>query len=1223
MKGNMMPSKSAWRRYFLVTVLFFVSATAPAQDEFGLLWKEARIHGWKPKGITSDGRTFELVAVENNRPIYYITNNAIAADVINTNMLHDPNFYDPPLDGNDMTIGIWDAGWVLNTHQEFDSRVTIMDGIVDVNDPNAVFGEHATNVAGTIGAKGVQTGAKGMAPNIKMNSYDWGLDTTEMAENGSIWPADTGKICLSNHSYGIISGWQHGIFKAILGDFNNDDIVDKNDLYIFSIAWLSTPDSNNWNPICDVSPFPDGDEIVNFFDYALMANNWGKFMVAQPYWFGKWGELEDRSFGYYSTYTALWDELCHTTPYYLPFKAAGNDRGDDNDKPDEGTEFWYLDPNEPNEPGDPNFGWWINTVFDSNDANMPYNDRWDDGGFDTIPIISAAKNIITIGAVDDTNDMTSFSGWGPTDDGRIKPDVMANGYELYTTSAVNDVNYATYSGTSASCASAAGSAALLVQLRNQLLPAEPMRSSTLKALIIHTAKDVGLDGPDYKYGWGLMDANLAADYIVTDYDDANGVKILEGAITSGTTINYTFNYDGNNPSLWASLSWTDPADEFMFGLPGDINDLDDANQTILDNNTPKLINDLDLRIINKDDPNFVYFPFALEPNEPNSPAAPNDNFLDNVEQVRIDPGPAVGDYIVQISHKGEISGIVQFYSLISSEPIPIRKIWVDDNSEYDPVPYVPDPAVGGPKSDPAEDGTFEHPFDAIQKAINDANDQDIVVAKDGIYTGIGNYDMDALGKAITIRKHREDPDAVCTIDCRSQGRAINFRNGEVPTTRLDGFIITNGLAEDPTWPSIPDENDTPQGFGGAIYCKGASPWINDCIIQSNLAQYGGGAVFCDAGSNPLIMDCELSFNICDSNGVYFEFDTDIYDMNLGGGGIYCNNSSPAIYNCLIADNDADGSGGGIFCRNSDAFIYNSILYKNDCWANNDYVFQYGGGIYCEDSSPVVYNCLLERNHAAWSGGAVFASGGAEILDINDITPAQDYLPDVNNIVQIAGCVIIDNACWGSGGGICAAFDDCFMAATNCLIANNWGYWSGGASSDYGSMIRLANCTIADNVASWKYYPNPYLIGGLECDIAAGRVIDSIIWDNSGAQIESNVRDVNDPNIVTGLMVTYSDVGMVDPNGQGPDYSSIWRGTGNINTDPLFADAIRGDYHLKTSYHNGRYNPQTGRFDRTDNVTSPCINTGDPWADFRFEPAPNGRRVNMGAYGNTRQASRHP
>jgi parallel beta-helix repeat protein len=76
--------------------------------------------------------------------------------------------------------------------------------------------------------------------------------------------------------------------------------------------------------------------------------------------------------------------------------------------------------------------------------------------------------------------------------------------------------------------------------------------------------------------------------------------------------------------------------------------------------------------------------------------------------------------------------------------------------------------------------------------------------------------------------------------------------------------------------------------------------------------------------------------------------------------------------------------------------------------------------------------------------------------------------------------------------------------------------------------------------------------------------------------------------------------------------------GNIRTNPLFADPERGDYHLKSQF--GRYEAQ---FDRwvTDNVTSPCIDSGDSEEYPRSEPMPNGARVNMGAYGGTPFASK--
>ena len=102
-----------------------------------------------------------------------------------------------------LSIGIWDAGWVLASHQEFDDRVMIMDSNSEPNefnlDPN-----HATHVAGTIGASGDPcAAAKGMAPAVNIDSYDWYSDTSEMASRAATGDGEDGRIYLSNH-YGCI-----------------------------------------------------------------------------------------------------------------------------------------------------------------------------------------------------------------------------------------------------------------------------------------------------------------------------------------------------------------------------------------------------------------------------------------------------------------------------------------------------------------------------------------------------------------------------------------------------------------------------------------------------------------------------------------------------------------------------------------------------------------------------------------------------------------------------------------------------------------------------------------------------------------------------------------------------------------------------------------------------------------------------------------------------------
>ncbi|MHC4708055.1 MAG: PGF-pre-PGF domain-containing protein, partial [Planctomycetota bacterium] len=85
-----------------------------------------------------------------------------------------------------------------------------------------------------------------------------------------------------------------------------------------------------------------------------------------------------------------------------------------------------------------------------------------------------------------------------------------------------------------------------------------------------------------------------------------------------------------------------------------------------------------------------------------------------------------------------------------------------------------------------------------------------------------------------------------------------------------------------------------------------------------------------------------------------------------------------------------------------------------------------------------------------------------------------------------------------------------------------------------------------------------------------------------------------------------------------DIQGGWEGEGNIDADPLFADPDKGDYHLKSEY--GRWDAASGSW-VVDEVTSPCIDAGDPNSAVGDEPEPNGGRINMGAYGGTAEASK--
>jgi PKD repeat protein len=352
-----------------------------------------------------------------------------------------------------------------------------------------------------------------------------------------------------------------------------------------------------------------------------------------------WGDpsistTEDYKYGFYDDISESWDQICEFRPNYLPFVAAGNDRNEPSTIP---TSFYIRNSN----------GQWVL----GNSANPPSKV----GPYNSISGGGAnAKNVLTVGAVNRITNgyanpagvvMSSFSGWGPTDDGRIKPDVVANGVAVNSCISTSNTDYATYNGTSMATPNASGSA-LLIQQHYNNLNSSFMRSSTLKGLIIHTADEAGTTvGPDYTFGWGLMNTNKAIGVIS---DNLKNV-IFQNSLSSLTTYTYTFFCDGLTP-IRATVCWTDrPASSPIPSL----------NPT-----TRMLVNDLDVRIRRNSD-NQIFMPYVLNRAVPNAAATTGDNNIDNVEQINI-AAPTMGTYTVTITGKGSMVGGSQQYALILS-----------------------------------------------------------------------------------------------------------------------------------------------------------------------------------------------------------------------------------------------------------------------------------------------------------------------------------------------------------------------------------------------------------------------------------------------------------------------------------------------------------------------------------------------------------------------------
>ncbi|HMH32320.1 MAG TPA: S8 family serine peptidase, partial [Puia sp.] len=347
--------------------------------------------------------------------------------------------------------------------------------------------------------------------------------------------------------------------------------------------------------------------LVSNHSYGTISGwNYNNDQSRWEFW-GNSGDTADYKFGYYSVEAQVWDSIAYNAPFYLIVKSAGNNR--DINGPAVGQPYWRF-----------NTG---GTMVSS--GNRPAGIS-SNNGYDIMPTYGTAKNILTVGAANSvpggytqSSDVTlsTFSSWGPTDDGRIKPDVVTDGVDVLSAIATSNNAYAIFSGTSMSSPAAAGSAILLQEYYSKIHAGAFMRSATLKGLIIHTADETGpAPGPDYQFGWGLMNTQKAAAVITSNNTDQ---LISENNLLNGNSFTLPVVASGKG-SLVATLSWTDPAATVNTG-------------TLLNNPARKLVNDLDLRIVG---PDSTRQPWVLNPAIPSAAAFNGDNVLDNVEKIVID-----------------------------------------------------------------------------------------------------------------------------------------------------------------------------------------------------------------------------------------------------------------------------------------------------------------------------------------------------------------------------------------------------------------------------------------------------------------------------------------------------------------------------------------------------------------------------------------------------------
>lgn len=601
-------------------------------------------------------------------------------------------------------IGMWeiDTSRIHPSHLQLDGLDALGGPRVEQYDDAPVERAHATAVASVLGGLGTIEGTPA-SPTPPGTSLDYGNYSRGVAYSAQV------------HAYDAISFSDELSAEAA----NDPPLRASNQSFGDKAGWLFDPVAAKWR------------------------------------WYGNGAATEDFKFGAYTssnfngTAPRSVDERANSSPFTLLVWAAGNDKNEG--------------------PGSlPPAGYLLNDGTTISTAPRDFNDG-DAGGYDSLPPQACAKNALVVGAWNDVEtswsagqivydtalgSVPSFTTAGPCDDGRLKPDLVATGARNTTGATLkNPNNWGSIlagtidesspgdhlydlrpqgDGTSYAAPVVTGAVALALQHRHTICPnwefsfddpnrvPFPVRSSTVKALFMHTATDVGTAGPDFQTGYGLLNAAGAVSLMSKDcyaaWHFASGFQapkpyVREIGLKASTSSQFKVQRAAAGVPLKITLVWTD--------FPGtgqtSVNGVDPV--------TKRLKHDLDLRVFvpgttqvqmeaaGANTGSLCHKPWQLNPDLAGKSAtnrgAPavqgdtsttNDDSTNNVEQIVI-PSPVAGDYIVRVTHKGTfdpaVNGI-QWFSLVSS-----------GNFEPFLVPFVITGIVQGGT------GTFALTFDTV------------------------------------------------------------------------------------------------------------------------------------------------------------------------------------------------------------------------------------------------------------------------------------------------------------------------------------------------------------------------------------------------------------------------------------------------------------------------------------------------------------------------------
>lgn len=437
------------------------------------------------------------------------------------------------------------------------------------------------------------------------------------------------------------------------------------------------------------------------------------------------------------------------------------------------------------------------------------------------------------------------------------------------------------------------------------------------------------------------------------------------------------------------------------------------------------------------------------------------------------------------------------------------------------------------------------------------------------------------------------------------------------TAVLDGVTITGGYITVIAYRL----GGGPSG-GAGMFISSGSPTLNNCKFIDNVTGNSGGGLLIYNDSNPTLSNCKFMRNYAGS-----------------GGGIFSSTSSPTLINCIFSDNFTTSSGAGMLNFGGNPILTNCTFRRNSIFQGYSDSNTVGGGMYNRNGNPVLTNCTFTENSASFAAGGMYNKDCKTVLNncefVMNTAPSYDGAISNNGGQLVAkGCIFRKNYPGAVSDG-----NSNGPTFTECIFSGNSSLHYGGAACV--EMATFNHCIFTGNKSLGDYSSAGAVYGFVT--LAFNNCTFSNNWVDSGQAINCDgVTYVNNcifwepkdqlsmhEHSIVLMFVDYSDI-------QG---GWTWPGKGIIDADPCFVDPgywanaddpnvtaepndpnavwFDGDYHLKSQ--DGRWDPITESW-VFDDVTSPCIDTGDPNSPVTFEPFPNGGIINMGAYGGTAEAS---